>query len=108
MPTSPPIFWHATTLLFIDFAVVPCVLDGLKDIFKKICVSQDNSFAETGLGLPAELLQVRNVQQLPGCPVRFGGIKYQLAMKADNPGNQLRQFTNGELTRVSKVHGAGE
>src|SRR3954468_14403406 len=68
-------------------------------------VGRPDAVVQRDRRFPAQVIDPRDVEELPGSAVGLGGIPQDLACIADDGSNQLSKFTDGHVLADSDVDG---
>jgi len=70
---------------------------------KEVAIGAQDAFAQADGRRPAEASELAGIQQLAWRAIRLAGIKAQLALKADDACDQLRQIGNADLFAAANI-----
>ena len=75
----------------------------LRAVLQKPFVGPFDSFAQPDGMPPTQIVQFRDVEKFPRCPVGFGRVPGQLALESNDLANQFRQFADGDVFAATHV-----
>jgi hypothetical protein len=72
-------------------------------MFQEPLVGRGNAFAQRDSGLPAEVVDLADVEQLAGNAVRLGSVLDERAVIADNVSDDLGQLADRDVLADSTL-----